>query len=429
MSIASFPYNVLILGSGAREHTFAWKIAQSKRLKKLFIAPGNAGTASLGVNLDINLLDFEAIKNIIVENEIEMVVVGPEEPIVKGIADYLTSQPETIHCRVVAPLSVGARLEGSKSWAKQFMLKYNIPTAKYHIVTKSTLKEGQAYLETFQPPYVLKADGLAAGKGVLIINDYFEACQALHDMLNGKFGLASETVVIEQFLKGIEASFFILTDGEKYLILPEAKDYKRIGESDTGLNTGGMGSISPVPFIDDALRKKIEDLVVHRTVYGLLHEKINYKGFIFIGLLISNGEPYVIEYNVRMGDPETEVVIPRIENDLLEVFDALFEGNLNECNIKIKNDFYTCVVAASKGYPEKYDKGKLIKSLEQINSLVFHAGTVAYDNKIYTNGGRVLMMVDSGKNLKESLDKVYHSLQKIEYEGMYYRNDIGYEFK
>lgn len=428
MSIASIPYNVLILGSGAREHTFAWKIAQSKRLKKLFIAPGNAGTASLGVNLDINLLDFEAIKNAIVQNDIEMVVVGPEEPIVKGIADYLTSQPETIHCRVIAPLSEGARLEGSKSWAKQFMLKYNIPTAKYHIVTKSTLKEGRAYLNSFQPPYVLKADGLAAGKGVLIINDYIEACQALHDMLDGKFGPASETVVIEQFLKGIEASFFVLTDGEKFLILPEAKDYKRIGESDTGLNTGGMGSISPVPFIDDTLRKKIEDLVVHRTIYGLLHEKINYKGFIFIGLLISNGEPYVIEYNVRMGDPETEVVIPRIENDILEIFDALFEGNLNDCKIKIKNDFYTCVVAASEGYPEKYEKGKWIKGLEHTNSLVFHAGTVANDNKIYTNGGRVLMVVDSGKTIKESLDKVYHSLQNIEYEGIYYRNDIGYEF-
>lgn len=429
MSIASIPYNVLILGSGAREHTFAWKIAQSKRLKKLFIAPGNAGTASLGVNLDINPIDFEAIKNAIVENEIEMVVVGPEEPIVKGIADYLTSQPETIHCRVVAPLSEGARLEGSKSWAKQFMLKYNIPTAKYHIVTKSTLKEGQAYLNSYQPPYVLKADGLAAGKGVLILNDYNEACQALQDMLNGKFGQASETVVIEQFLKGIEASFFILTDGEKFIILPEAKDYKRIGESDTGLNTGGMGAISPVPFIDDTLKKKIEDLVVHRTIYGLLHEKINYKGFIFIGLLISNGEPYVIEYNVRMGDPETEVVIPRIENDILEIFDTLFEGNLNDYKLKISNNFYTCVVAASKGYPEKYEKGKWIKGLEHTNSLVFHAGTIANNNKIYTNGGRVLMVVDSGKTIKESLDKVYHSIQNIEYEGIYYRNDIGYEFK
>ncbi|MGQ9846912.1 MAG: phosphoribosylamine--glycine ligase [Bacteroidales bacterium] len=429
MSIASIPYNVLILGSGAREHAFAWKIVQSKRLNKLFIAPGNAGTSSLGVNLDINPLDFEAIKNAIVENQIEMVVVGPEEPIVKGIADYLTSQQETIHCRVVAPLSEGARLEGSKAWAKQFMLKYNIPTPRYHIVTKSTLKEGFNYLKTFQPPYVLKADGLAAGKGVLIINNYDEACQALHDMLNGKFGKAGETVVIEQFLKGIEASYFILTDGEKYLILPEAKDYKRVGEGDTGLNTGGMGAVSPVPFITDSLRKKIDDLIVHRTVYGLLREKINYKGFLFIGLLISNGEPYVIEYNARMGDPETEVVIPRIENDLLEIFDALFEGNLNDYKLKIKNDFYTCVVAASKGYPEKYEKGKLIKGLEQTNSLVFHAGTVAKDHKVFTNGGRVLMMVDSGKTIKESLDKVYHSLQNIEYDGIYYRNDIGYEFK
>jgi len=429
MSKANIPYNVLIIGSGAREHTLAWKVAQSQRLHKLFIAPGNAGTASLGTNLPINPLDFEAVKKAIVEHQIEMVIVGPEEPIVKGIADYLTSDPDTNHCRVVAPLSQGGKLEGSKSWAKQFMLKYNIPTAKYHIVTKATLKEGQTFLKTFQPPYVLKADGLAAGKGVLIINNYDEACQALHDMLNGKFGQAGETVVIEQFLKGIEASFFILTDGKKYLILPEAKDYKRIGEGDTGLNTGGMGAISPVPFIDNVLRKKIEDLIVHRTVYGLLHEKINYKGFIFIGLLISNGEPYVIEYNARMGDPETEVVIPRIENDLLEILDALFEGKLNECRIKIKNDVYTCVVAASKGYPEKYEKGKLIKGLEKIDSLVFHAGTEAKQNEVYTNGGRVLMMVDSGKTMNDALSKVYHSLQQIEFEGIYYRKDIGYEFR
>jgi phosphoribosylamine--glycine ligase len=429
MSIANIPYNVLILGSGAREHALAWKIAQSNRLKKLYIAPGNVGTASLGINLSVNPLDFEAVKNAIIQYNIEMVVVGPEEPIVNGIADFLISNPDTIHCRVVAPLSQGGKLEGSKSWAKQFMLKYNIPTAKYHIVTKATLKEGLSFLKTFQPPYVLKADGLAAGKGVLIIHDYNEACQALIDILDGKFGQAGETVVIEQFLEGVEASFFILTDGEKYVILPEAKDYKRIGEGDTGLNTGGMGAISPVPFIDNTLRKKIEDLIVHRTVYGLLHEKINYKGFIFIGLLISNGEPYVIEYNARMGDPETEVVIPRIKNDLLEVFDSLFEGTLNDVKIDMSPDFYTCVVSASKGYPENYEKNKEIKGLEKITSLVFHAGTKESNGMLLTNGGRVFMTVDSGKTPKEALDKVYHSLQYIEFDGMYYRKDIGYEFK
>lgn len=429
MSTANIPYNVLILGSGAREHTFAWKIAQSGRLKQLYIAPGNAGTSSLGINLPVNPLDFEAVKNAIVQYSIEMVVVGPEEPIVNGIADFLTSNPETVHCRVVAPLSQGGKLEGSKSWAKQFMLKYNIPTAKYHIVTKENSKEGISFLKTFQPPYVLKADGLAAGKGVLIIDDYNEACQALQDILDGKFGKAGETVVIEQFLKGVEASYFILTDGEKYVILPEAKDYKRIGEGDSGLNTGGMGSISPVPFIDEVLRKKIEDLIVHRTVFGLLHEKINYKGFIFIGLLISNGNPYVIEYNARMGDPESEVVIPRIENDLLEVFDAMFEGNLNKITININPDFYTCVVSASKGYPENYEKNKVIKGLEKATSLLFHAGTKKSDGAILTNGGRVFMTVDSGKTPKEALDRVYHSLKSIEFDGMYYRKDIGYEFK
>ncbi len=429
MSIANIPYNVLILGSGAREHILAWKIAQSSRLKQLFIAPGNAGTSKLGINLSINPLDFEEVKNAIVRYNIEMVVVGPEEPIVKGIADFLTSQPETIHCRVLAPLSQGGKIEGSKSWAKQFMLKYNIPTAKYHIVTKATLKEGQAYLKSFHPPYVLKADGLAAGKGVLIIDDYVEACQALENILAGKFGQAGETVVIEQFLKGVEASFFILTDGEKYVILPEAKDYKRIGEGDTGLNTGGMGAISPVPFVDEVLRKKIEDLIVHRTVYGLLHENINYKGFIFIGLLISNGEPYVIEYNARMGDPESEVVIPRIENDLLEVFDSLFEGTLNNITIKMNPNCFACVVSASKGYPGNHEKNKLIKGLDQVKSHVFHAGTKEVDGHVYTNGGRVLMTVDSGKTLNEALDKVYQSLENIEYEGMYFRKDIGYEFK
>lgn len=422
------PYNVLIIGSGAREHALAWKIKQSNRLNHLYVAPGNAGTAKIATNLNINPLDFEAVKNTIVQNQIKMVVVGPEEPIVKGITDYLIHQPETKDCLIIAPTAEGARLEGSKSWAKQFMLKYNIPTAKYHIVTKDTLQEGKEFLKTFQPPYVLKADGLAAGKGVMIIHDYFEACKELEDMLNGKFGMASQTVVVEQFLKGIECSYFILTDGEKYVILPEAKDYKRIGEGDTGLNTGGMGAISPVPFINDELRKKINDLIVHRTVYGLLHEKINYKGFIFIGLLISNNEPYVIEYNVRLGDPETEVILPRMKTDLLELFESLFNETIHQCKLDIASDHSICVVAASKGYPLEFEKGKTIHGLDGLTSLVFHAGTTIKDNQIVTNGGRVLVVNAQGSTLKEAKTNVYEAIRQISFENMYYRSDIGFEF-
>lgn len=422
------PYNVLIIGSGAREHALAWKIKQSYRLNHLYVAPGNAGTAQIATNININPLDFETVKNIIVQHQIKMLVVGPEEPIVKGITDYLIHQPETKDCLIIAPTSEGAKLEGSKSWAKQFMLKYNIPTAKYHIVTKETLQEGKEFLKTFQPPYVLKADGLAAGKGVLIIHDYYEACKELEDMLNGKFAKASETVVVEQFLKGLECSYFILTDGEKYVILPEAKDYKRIGEGDTGLNTGGMGAISPVPFINNELRKKINDLIVHRTVYGLLHEKINYKGFIFIGLLISNNEPYVIEYNVRLGDPETEVILPRMKTDLLELFENLFNGTIHECKLDIMPDYSVCVVAASKGYPLEYEKGKVINGLDNITSLVFHAGTTIKNNQIVTNGGRVLVVNAQGPTLKDAKTRVYDTIQKISFENMYYRSDIGFEF-
>lgn len=428
MSVAKYPYNVLIIGSGAREHTLSWKIKQSPRCKELYIAPGNAGTELIGKNLNINPLDFKQIVKAIEEYHIEMVVVGPEEPIVKGISDYITSRPEAIHCRVIAPLSIGGKIEGSKSWAKQFMLKYNIPTAPYHIVTAKNIHEAEAFMKKLTPPYVLKADGLAAGKGVLIIHDYNEALQTLNEMINGKFGESSKTVVIEQFLKGIEASVFILTDGLKYLILPEAKDYKRIGEGDTGLNTGGMGSISPVPFFDTTLRKKIEDRIIYRTVYGLKHENINYKGFIFIGILVQNGEPYVIEYNARLGDPETEVILPRIENDLLEIFDALFEDKLDTVQLNINPDYFTCVVAASKGYPEHYEKGKVIKGLDNISSLVFHAGTTKHNNEIITNGGRVLMVVDHGKTIEDALNKTYQNLKLISFDNIYYRNDIGYEF-
>lgn len=422
------PYNVLIIGSGAREHALAWKIKQSPRLEKLFVAPGNAGTMQIATNIPINPLDFEAIKKAIAQHNIKMVIVGPEDPIAKGITDFLISQPETKNCNIIAPLSEGAKLESSKSWAKQFMLKYNVPTAKYHIVTEQTIQEGKEFLKTFNPPYVLKADGLAAGKGVMILHDYHEACKELEEMLGGKFGKASETVVIEQFLKGIECSYFILTDGEKYTILPEAKDYKRIGEGDTGLNTGGMGAISPVPFITDELRKKINDLIVHRTVYGLIHEKINYKGFIFIGLLISNNEPYVIEYNVRLGDPETEVILPRIKSDILELFECLFNGSLNENILEIDSDYSVCVVAASKGYPLEYEKGKLIKGLSEVSSTVFHAGTTIHEQKIITNGGRVLVVSDKAANLKQAKQKVYNSLNLVHFDNIYYRNDIGFEF-
>jgi phosphoribosylamine--glycine ligase len=421
-------YNVLILGSGAREHTFAWKIAQSKLLNKLYIAPGNAGTSKSGINLDINPLDFELVKDAIIKYKINILLVGSEEPIVKGINDYLSHHPKTKKCWIVAPPLEGAKLEGSKSWAKQFMLKYNIPTAKYHIVTKSNSQEGIAFLSTFSPPYVLKADGLASGKGVLIINDFNEACSALEEMLNGKFGIASETVVIEQFLKGVEVSFFILTDGEKYVILPEAKDYKRIGENDTGLNTGGMGAVSPVSFISETLRNKIKNLVIHRTVYGLVREKVDYKGFIFFGLVICDDQPYVIEYNARMGDPESEVIIPRVKNDMLELFEKLFTGKLEDCQIQTNPDFYTGVVAASKGYPEKFEKGKIIYGLDEVDSLVFHAGTSLLNNNVISNGGRVLVVSGNGKTVKEALAKSYKALETVTFDNVYFRRDIGYEF-
>jgi len=421
-------YNVLIIGSGGREHALAWKIKQSSKLNKLFVAPGNAGTQQIAENLPINPLDFKAIKDAIITHNIKMVVVGPEEPIVKGISDYLTTQPETQHCYVIAPLSVGAQLEGSKAWAKNFMIKYCIPTAKYHIVTKNNLTEGKNFLKNLTPPYVLKADGLAAGKGVLIIHDYHDACVELENMINGKFGDASKTVVVEQFLKGIECSYFALTNGEKYVILPDAKDYKRIGEGDTGLNTGGMGSISPAPFLTEEIRKKINNLIVHRTIYGLIHEKINYKGFIFFGLLISNNYPYLIEYNVRLGDPETQAILPRIKTDLIELFERVFNKTLDTYQISIENNYSVCVVAASKGYPLEFEKDKVITGIENVDSLVFHAGTKFVDNQLLTNGGRVLSICNQANNLKEAKEKVYNSIKKIHFENIYYRNDIGFEF-
>lgn len=425
----SSKYNVLILGSGAREHAFAWKINQSSRLDKLYVAPGNAGTESLATNLSVSVTDFEAIKNAVIANNIKMVVVGPEDPIVNGITDYFKKDPDLNQIMIIAPDAIGAQLEGSKSFAKQFMLKYNIPTAKYHIARATNIEEGLSFLSTFEPPYVLKADGLAAGKGVLILNSRQEAEQSLKEMLGGKFGEASKTVVIEQFLSGIEMSLFVLSDGVNYVLLPDAKDYKRIGVGDTGLNTGGMGAVSPVPFASAELMKKVDDLIVRRTVYGIRKENISYKGFIFIGLMIVNGNPFVIEYNIRMGDPETEVVVPRIENDLLELLEATFHGTLDQQKVKISEAAFSTVIVASKGYPENYEKGKFISGLENNSkSLVFHAGTKNTSEGIVTNGGRVLAVSSSGENIKQCVEKSLETIKNIHFDGMYYRSDIGYEF-
>ena len=422
-------YNVLILGSGAREHAFAWKINQSSRIDKLYVAPGNAGTSQIAINLSISVNDFISVKKAVLEKNIKMVVVGPEDPIVKGIVDFFNNDDELSQVMIIGPDSIGAQLEGSKSFAKQFMLKYNIPSAKYHIATNENVEAGVSFLSTFDPPYVLKADGLAAGKGVLILNSREEAESSLKEMLGGKFGDASKTVVIEQYLQGIEMSLFVLSDGINYVLLPEAKDYKRIGVGDTGLNTGGMGAVSPVPFVTPELMKKIEDLVVRRTVFGIRKENIKYKGFIFIGLMIDQGSPNVIEYNIRMGDPESEVVIPRIENDLLELLEATVNGTLIEQKVRISNSAYSTVIVASNGYPENYEKGKQISGLEnKHDSLVFHAGTLQTENGVVSNGGRVLAVSSSGDNIKQCVEKSLKTIQEIHFDGMYYRNDIGYEF-
>lgn len=422
--------NILIIGSGAREHAFAWKLKQSSKVGKIFIAPGNAGTCEVGQNIDISINDFEAIKKTVIKNNVSLVLVGPEDPIVNGITDYFETDTLLKNVAIIAPNKQGAKLEGSKSFAKNFMLKYNIPTAKYHVVTNQNIDEGIAFLSSFNPPYVLKADGLASGKGVLIINSKDEAINSLQEILNGKFGDAGKKVVIEQFLQGIEMSCFVLTDGNNFILLPEAKDYKRIGDGDTGLNTGGMGAVSPVPFVDDKLIKKINDLIIHRTIYGLKAEKINYKGFVFIGLMISDGEPYVIEYNVRMGDPETEVVLPRINNDFLDLLEATWKGTLNEQKIDISEKTFVTIIAASKGYPEKYEKGKIISGLiNNSESVVFHSGTLLKEGKVVTNGGRVLAVSSSGFNIKIAIENSLNTLHNIKFDGIYYRKDIGYEFK
>jgi len=419
--------NVLIIGSGGREHAFAWKINQSKKISNLYVAPGNAGTSVIATNVAVHPTDFDAIKKLVLEKNIELVIVGPEDPLVEGIHDFFLADEQLKSIGIIGPKKDGAQLEGSKEFSKKFMVKNNIPTAKYAAFTVETLQDGFRFLESLQPPFVLKADGLAAGKGVVILDDLQAAKNELTEMLtNKKFGAASTKVVIEEFLHGIELSVFVLTDGNSYKILPSAKDYKRIGEGDTGLNTGGMGAISPVPFADDAFIKKVEEQIVKPTITGLKKQGIDYKGFIFIGLMNNNGNPYVIEYNVRMGDPETEVVIPRIESDLLDLFEGVAHQTLHEKEIKISDKTATTVMLVSGGYPEDYEKGKEISNLENIaNSLIFHAGTKLENNKVVTNGGRVIAVTSLANSIEEALQISFKNAKTIDFENKYYRKDIG----
>jgi phosphoribosylamine--glycine ligase len=419
--------NVLLLGSGGREHAFAWKLSQSPLLSKLFIAPGNAGTAMHGENVNIGATDFSAIKDFVLANQIELVVVGPEDPLVKGVHDFFLGDDTLKSIPVIGPQKQGAQLEGSKDFSKQFMMRHGVPTAAYRTFTKDTLNDGYAFLETLRPPYVLKADGLAAGKGVVIPTTLEAAKTELKAMLaDAKFGEASSRVVIEEFLHGIELSVFVFTDGISYKILPAAKDYKRIGEGDTGLNTGGMGAVSPVPFANEDFIKKVEDRVVIPTINGLKKDGIPYVGFIFIGLMNDNGDPKVIEYNCRMGDPETEVVLPRIKSDLLEMFAAAGKKQLSSVNIELDSRTATTVMMVAGGYPGDYEKGKVISGLDKVTTAtVFHAGTKASGNEIVSNGGRVMAFTSLGNNIQQALDGSFAAANTVKFEGCYFRRDIG----
>ncbi|MBB4800828.1 phosphoribosylamine--glycine ligase [Flavobacterium nitrogenifigens] len=420
---------ILLLGSGGREHAFAWKMTQSPLCEKLFVVPGNAGTAAIAENVAISATDFEAVKALVLKENISLVVVGPEDPLVKGIYDYFKNDESLKDIPVIGPSQLGAQLEGSKEFAKEFLMKHNIPTAAYDSFTAETVEEGCKFLETLQSPYVLKADGLAAGKGVLIIQDLEEAKTELRNMLvHAKFGTASAKVVIEEFLDGIELSCFVLTDGKSYKILPTAKDYKRIGEGDTGLNTGGMGAVSPVPYVDAVLMEKIETRIVKPTIEGFQKDGIEYKGFVFIGLINVKGEPIVIEYNVRMGDPETEVVVPRLKSDLVELFLSVADQKLGDFNLEVDPRSATTVMVVSGGYPEDFEKGKVISGLENItDSIVFHAGTKLDNGNVVTNGGRVIAITSYGDNFQEAVKKSYQNIDKLSFDKMYFRKDIGFD--